>query len=77
MRCVHVVACLPTLMAKPNYSGEKRRKELEKQRKKAEKKQRKLDNAAAGQTSESDTDTDADTETSTDATEQPAVPSPS
>ncbi|MFN2476683.1 MAG: hypothetical protein ABR526_10140 [Chthoniobacterales bacterium] len=37
-------------MARPNYSGEKRRKELEKQKKKAEKeqekKQRKLDQAA-------------------------------
>lgn len=33
-------------MAKPNYSGEKRRKELEKQRKKEEKKQRKLENAS-------------------------------
>ena len=34
-------------MAKPNYSGEKRRKELEKQKKKEAKKQRKLDNAIA------------------------------
>jgi hypothetical protein len=34
-------------MARPNYSGEKRRKELEKQRKKAEKKRRKLENASA------------------------------
>ena len=59
----------PTLMAKPNYSGEKRRKELEKQRKKAEKKQRKLDNAAAGGSSEN---------SETDSTEQqPTVPSPS
>jgi len=33
-------------MAKPNYSGEKRRKELEKQRKKAEKKRRKLEHAS-------------------------------
>ena len=37
-------------MARPNYSGEKRRKELEKQKKKQEKeqqkKQRKLDQAA-------------------------------
>ncbi|MEP6822222.1 MAG: hypothetical protein ABI946_07730 [Chthoniobacterales bacterium] len=33
-------------MAKPNYSGEKRRKELEKQKKKEAKKQRKLENAA-------------------------------
>lgn len=59
---------LATLMAKPNYSGEKRRKELEKQRKKAEKKQRKLDNAAAGQSSEAETET---------SEQQPAVPSPS
>jgi len=34
-------------MARPNYSGEKRRKELDKQRKKAEKKQRKLLNASS------------------------------
>ncbi len=34
-------------MARPNYSGEKRRKELEKQKKKEEKKQRKLQNASA------------------------------
>ncbi len=33
-------------MAKPNYSGEKRRKELEKQKKKEAKKQRKLEHAA-------------------------------
>jgi hypothetical protein len=33
-------------MARPNYSGEKRRKELEKQRKKAEKKRRKLEHAS-------------------------------
>lgn len=70
---IDVVAWLPTPMARPNYSGEKRRKELEKQRKKAEKKQRKLDNAAAGQTSDTETETDAGTET----TERPAVPSPS
>jgi hypothetical protein len=35
-----------TAVARPNYSGEKRRKELEKQKKKEEKKQRKLENAA-------------------------------
>ena len=34
-------------MARPNYSGEKRRKELEKQRKKAEKKRRKMEHASA------------------------------
>jgi hypothetical protein len=34
-------------MARPNYSGEKRRKELEKQKKKEEKKQRKLQHASA------------------------------
>jgi hypothetical protein len=33
-------------MARPNYSGEKRRKELEKQRKKAEKRRRKLEHAS-------------------------------
>lgn len=37
---------LIVLMARPNYSGEKRRKELEKQKKKQEKKQRKLENAS-------------------------------
>jgi len=37
-------------MAQPNYSGEKRRRELEKQRKKAEKKQRKLDHAVSPET---------------------------
>jgi hypothetical protein len=36
-------------MAKPNYSGEKRRKELEKQRKKEEKKRRKIENGARGE----------------------------
>jgi len=39
-------------VAKPNYSGEKRRKELEKQKKKEAKKQRKLDNAASPSTEE-------------------------
>ena len=34
-------------MARPNYSGEKRRKELERQKKKEEKKQRKLQPAPA------------------------------
>ena len=34
-------------MARVNYSGEKRRKELEKQRKKEEKKQRKLAHSSA------------------------------
>jgi len=33
-------------MARPNYSGEKRRKELAKQKKKEEKKRRKLGNAS-------------------------------
>lgn len=41
-------------MAKPNYSGEKRRKELQKQRKKEEKKQRKLENASGVTTEDSD-----------------------
>ncbi|MEO8044390.1 MAG: hypothetical protein ABI674_05740 [Spartobacteria bacterium] len=36
-------------MARPNYSGEKRRKELEKRKKKEAKKQRKLENAASPQ----------------------------
>jgi hypothetical protein len=34
-------------MARPNYSGEKRRKELERQRKKAEKKRRKTEHESA------------------------------
>lgn len=34
-------------MARPNYSGEKRRKEIEKQKKKEAKKQRKLENASS------------------------------
>ncbi len=46
-------------MARPNYSGEKRRKELEKQKKKEAKKQRKLENAASPQT-ESGTPAEAD-----------------
>jgi hypothetical protein len=45
-------------MARPNYSGEKRRKELEKQKKKEEKKRRKLENlslpAAADATDQSE-----------------------
>ena len=44
-------------MARVNYSGEKRRKELEKQRKKEEKKQRKLANSSAV-SDESSTETD-------------------
>ena len=36
----------PHYMARPNYSGEKRRKELEKQKKKEEKKRRKLEHAS-------------------------------
>ncbi len=34
-------------MGRPNYSAEKRRKELEKQRKKAEKKRRKTEHGSA------------------------------
>jgi hypothetical protein len=37
-------------MAKPNYSGEKRQKELKKQKKKEAKRQRKLDNALPAKT---------------------------
>lgn len=51
-------------MAKPNYSGEKRRRELEKQKKKEEKKRRKLENASRPPTVESSTETG----------EQPEVP---
>jgi hypothetical protein len=43
-------------MSKPNYSGEKRRKELEKQRKKEEKKRRKLENASAPGTDQNPSD---------------------
>ena len=64
-----VVACHESTMARPNYSGEKRRKELEKQKKKEEKKQRKLNNASAAATD--------DEATPADAGEQPPVPSPS
>ena len=46
-------------MAKPNYSGEKRRKELEKQKKKEEKKRRKLENAASPRTDEASSDENA------------------
>lgn len=53
-------------MAKPNYSGEKRRKELEKQKKKEEKKRRKLENASLPQQDEPAV-----------GGEQPPVPSPS
>lgn len=42
-------------MARPNYSGEKRRKELEKRKKKEAKKLRKLENATAGETGDDDT----------------------
>jgi hypothetical protein len=51
-------------MARPNYSGEKRRKELEKQKKKEEKKRRKLENASRPPTAEPSTGID----------EQPEVP---
>jgi hypothetical protein len=44
-------------MARPNYSGEKRRKELEKQKKKEEKKRRKLENASRPPTAEPATET--------------------
>jgi hypothetical protein len=48
-------------MAKPNYSGEKRRKELEKQKKKEEKKRRKLENASRPATVEPAPDADEQT----------------
>jgi hypothetical protein len=41
-------------MARPNYSGEKRRKELEKRKKKEAKKLRKLENATSPQTGDDD-----------------------
>lgn len=49
-------------MAKPNYSGEKRRKELEKQKKKEEKKRRKLENAARPPMAEPSTNAEAQLE---------------
>jgi hypothetical protein len=55
-------------MARPNYSGEKRRKELEKQKKKEEKKRRKLENASLPTSSE-----EATIETSEPTPGQPAV----
>jgi hypothetical protein len=54
MECGSVSA----IMASANYSGEKRRKELERQRKKEEKKRRKLENASAPATEEPATDAD-------------------
>ena len=54
-------------MARPNYSGEKRRKELEKQRKKEEKKRRKLENTSSSAIGEASS--------SIDAGDQPAVQS--
>ena len=58
---------ITSTMARPNYSGEKRRKELEKQRKKEAKKQRKLENASAPK----------DDDAATDPGEEIANPSPS
>ncbi|MBA3543218.1 MAG: hypothetical protein H0T83_02075 [Chthoniobacterales bacterium] len=52
-------------MARPNYSGEKRRKELEKQKKKEAKKQRKLENAA--NPSSTDTTVEGDEQTPTES----------
>ena len=54
-------------MARPNYSGEKRRKELEKQKKKEAKKQRKLENASAPK----------EDAAAGESGEQVAIPSPS
>jgi hypothetical protein len=50
-------------MARVNYSGEKRRKELEKQKKKEEKKQRKLANQAVGTPDEDATEGEESTTT--------------
>ena len=54
-------------MARPNYSGEKRRKELEKQKKKEAKKQRKLENASSPK----------EDDAATEGGEPIAIPSPS
>jgi hypothetical protein len=48
-------------LAKPNYSGEKRRKELEKQKKKEAKKQRKLENASGSAGTDAATEGDEQT----------------
>jgi hypothetical protein len=61
-------------MARPNYSGEKRRRELEKQRKKEEKKRRKLENASAP--AEPEGADDGDSESDTPANEQTPSGSP-
>ena len=69
-----VLACRQAIMAKPNYSGEKRRKELEKQRKKEEKKRRKLENASAPASDDAAANAE---EPAADTDEQPPVTSPS
>ena len=62
-------------MARVNYSGEKRRKELEKQKKKEEKKQRKLANQAAGiNTDAEDAEGDGTAEGEADAGEESTAP---
>ena len=53
-------------MAKPNYSFEKRQRELAKQKKKAEKEAEKAARKRAGQPPEAETPEDADPATSED-----------
>ncbi len=53
-------------MAKPNYSFEKRQRELAKQKKKAEKEAEKAARKRAGQPPEADTPQDADPATPAD-----------
>lgn len=66
-------------MAKPNYSGEKRRKEQEKQKKKAEKKRRKLENASGPSSNDvltgDEAQSAADSSLQPDATQPPTRPS--
>jgi hypothetical protein len=50
----------PTMAVKPNYSFEKRQRELEKKRKKAEKAQRKASGGTADETTEDAGDAGAD-----------------
>lgn len=59
-------------MARVNYAGEKRRKELEKQRKKEEKRQRKL----SGTPENENEDEQIEGESAVDAGESPAVTPP-
>ncbi|MEO7317555.1 MAG: hypothetical protein ABIZ56_01060 [Chthoniobacteraceae bacterium] len=60
-------------MARVNYAGEKRRKELEKQRKKEEKRQRKLSGTPENENEDGE---QIEGESAVDAGESPAVTPP-